>query len=227
MYTITFLLLGGLVSYVAVTSGGWWHLLHWFSFSCLAQAAGYAGLGPRVFGKRPDGRIPIWSKTIHLPYMVYSECIWRIARLLSREHPTDMVWDDLILGRRLRASESPANVSNYVDLTSEVEDPAEIRRSAQYVNLPILDAGVPSRDALHSTIARLRPGTTFVHCAQGHGRTGLFAIGLLAERHRIQSFDEGMALIKSARPGIKLNKTQEAFVKKYIAEHMHAEASDT
>ncbi len=221
-YPITFFILGGLVSYLAVTLGGWWHLLHWFSFSCFALSAGYARLGPRVFGKRPDGHIPIWSKVIHLPYMIYSESVWQLVCLLSRENPTDIVSSDLILGRRLRLSECPEGVSNYVDLTAEVEDPAEIRGSTHYINLPILDASVPPPDALHSAIAQLKPGTTFVHCAQGHGRTGLFALALLAERHRIQSFDEGMTLIKSARPGVGLNKTQETFIKNYIAEQSSA-----
>jgi len=224
-YSITFLILGGLVSYLAISLGGWWHLLHWFSLCCFAQSAGYTGLGPRVFGKRPDGRIPTWSKIIHLPYLVYSKCIWQINRLLSRENPTDIVSDDLILGRRLRADELPAHVANYVDLTSEFEDPVQIRKTTNYVNLPILDAGVPSRDALHSAIAQLKPGTTFVHCAQGHGRTGLFALALLAYRHRIRSFDEGMHLLKSARTGVGLNKTQEKFIRNYIAEQTHGETN--
>jgi len=224
-YSITFLILGGLVSYLAVSLGGWWHLLHWFSLSLFTQSAGYASLGSRVFGKRPDGRIPTWSKIIHLPYMVYSVCTWQLTRMLSRENPTVIVTDDLILGRRLQAGELPAHVANYVDLTSEFEDPVQIRKSTKYVNLPILDAGVPSQDALHSVIARLKPGTTFVHCAQGHGRTGLFALALLAYRHRIRSFDEGMALIKAARPGVGLNKTQETFIRNYIAEQAHDETT--
>ncbi len=67
-YTITFFVLGGMVSYLAVTLGRWWHLLHWFSFSCFALSAGYAGLGPQVFGKRTDGHIPIRSKISRGPH---------------------------------------------------------------------------------------------------------------------------------------------------------------
>jgi protein-tyrosine phosphatase len=219
-YTIIFLMLGGLASYLAVNLGSWYHLLYWFSFSCVVLSAGYAGLGSCVFGKRPDGRIPLWSKIIHFPYMVFSLCVGQLARLLSRENPTDMVSEELILGRRLCASELPPGLSNYVDLTAEFEDPAEIRKSMHYVTLPILDAGVPTSKALHSAIDQLKPGVTFVHCAQGHGRTGLFALALLFERHCIQSFDEGMVLIKSVRPGVGLNKTQEEFIRKYIAEKM-------
>lgn len=214
---ILFLMLGGLVGYLAVILGGWYHLLYWVSLSCFVLSAGYAGLGSRVFGKGSDGRIPVWSKIVHLPYMVYAGSVWHVTRLLSCENPTDKVSDELFLGRRLLAKETPQGLSNYVDLTAEFEDPAEIRRTTHYFALPILDAGVPSLGDLHAAITRLKPGVTFVHCAQGHGRTGLFALALLAERQLIRSFDEGMEIIKSARPGITLNKAQEEFIKKYIA----------
>lgn len=97
-------MLAVLVSYLAISLGGWCHVLHWFSLSCFLLAAGYAGLGPRVFGKRPNGRIPIWSRIVHLPFMLYSEVVWHLVRILSRENPIDEVSEDLVLGRRLRAS---------------------------------------------------------------------------------------------------------------------------
>jgi hypothetical protein len=152
-----FLVIGGLVSYLGITLGSWWHLLHWFSISCFALSAGYAGLGARVFGKGPDGRIPAWSRVIHFPYMVYSEVVWQFARALNRENPTDNISDDLILGRRLRSDERPAGIANYMDLTSEFEDPKNIRESENYITLPILDAGVPELSTLHAIISQLRP----------------------------------------------------------------------
>ena len=207
-----------MVSYLAIILGSWWNLLHWLSLTFFAMSVGYAGFGARVFGKQSDGRLPVWSKIVHFPYLAFSQCVWQIARLLSRENPVDKVSDDLILGRRLYARELPAGISNYVDLTAEAEDPESIRKTEMYFTLPILDASVPSSDALHLAITRLKPGPTFVHCAQGHGRTGLFALALLAEHHQIQSFDDGMAIIKTVRPGVGLNKTQESFIKTYIAE---------
>lgn len=223
-YALAFLLVGILVSYLGMTLGRWWNLLHWFSISCFTLSTGYAGLGPRVFGKRPDGRIPIWSKIIHFPYLLYSSAIWQLVRVLSRENPTDRISEDLILGRRLDSGELPPGVSSCVDLTAEFEDPEEIRKSTRYISLPILDAGVPSPVDLHSTISELPPGLTLVHCAQGHGRTGLFALALLADRGRIRSYEEGLTLIKRARPGIRLNGTQEQFIRKYIEEYGAGEA---
>lgn len=175
-----------------------------------------------MFGKRPDGRIPIWSKVVHCPYMALAESMWRLTRLFNRENPTDTITDDLILGRRLLVSESPGGVLNYVDLTAEMEDPKAIRDSTGYIAFPILDASVPSPVALRSAVSQLSPDRIFVHCARGHGRTCLFALALLLERRRIRSFDEGTALIKAARPGVVLNKTQEVFIRNYIAEQMRA-----
>ena len=43
------------------------------------------------------------------------------------------------------------------------------------------------------------------------------ALAFLAERGRIRSYEEGISLIKAARPGVALNKTQERFIRDYIA----------
>jgi protein-tyrosine phosphatase len=221
--SLTFFALGGLLSYLGFTLGGWWHFVHWFSFSCFALAAGYAGLGPRIFGKRSDGRFPVWSRIIHFPFMLYTETVWQLRRIFSRENPFDQILDNLIIGRRPRAGEIPAGISNCVDLTAEMEDPREIRESSNYVSMPILDTGVPPADTLRLALTRLAPGTTFVHCAQGHGRAGLFALALLAERGRIQCFDEGMSIVKSVRPGVVFSKAQERFIRDFIANQVHQE----
>ncbi|MBN1867357.1 hypothetical protein JW916_08695 [Candidatus Sumerlaeota bacterium] len=216
-FTLAFLVLGAGVSYLAVSLGGVWHAFHWLSLSFFALSAAYAGIGPVVFGKRADGTLPIWSKIVHFPYRVYAGAMWNLICLVGRESAADRVSDDLFVGRRVRPKELPEGAVNCVDLTCEFEDPKRIRDGTNYICLPTLDAGVPSRDAIDSAIDRLRPGPTFVHCAQGHGRTGLFALVLLARRGRIGSFEEGMALVAEARPGIRLHKNQEEFVRRYVA----------
>ena len=188
-----------------------------------ALSAGYAGLGARIFCKQPDGIIPIWIKILHFPFMLYSYLIWHIARLTSRENAVDRVSANLYLGRRLLPGEVPEGVVNYVDLTAELEDPMSIRDSTNYIKLPILDGDVPGREALRTTLSHLCDEVTYVHCAQGHGRTGLFALAVLAERGIVSSFQEGMAMVKAARPGISLNKEQEDFIRGYIAEQCGGE----
>ena len=82
---------------------------------------------------------------------------------------------------------------------------------------------VPLTEKLTSTISRIRTGTTYIHCAQGHGRTGLFALALLSTRGKVDSFEDGFSCIKNVRPGIGLNKTQETFIRKFIAEQRDAD----
>ena len=174
IYSLTFGLLGALFCYSAVLLGDWWYLLFWLAISFFVLSAGYAGIGPKIFCKQPDGTIPLWVKIIHFPFLIYSEVVWYITQTLSRESPFDKMGDDLILGRRLRAKELPTGILNYVDLTAEFQDPQEIRQSTNYISLPILDASVPSPEGLSSAFFRLRTGTTYIHCVHGHGRTALF-----------------------------------------------------
>ena len=83
-----------------------------------------------------------------------------------------------------------------------------MRKHIGYRSLPILDGACPDATMLRQFIRDLRSGATFVHCALGHGRTGLFALAYLAERGRIRTVAEGLALLQRARPGIALNRGQ-------------------
>ncbi|MFX1566597.1 MAG: hypothetical protein ACFFCH_11475 [Promethearchaeota archaeon] len=84
--------------------------------------------------------------------------------------------------------------------------------------LPILDGGIPKTQDLKDAISRVMIGRTYVHCAQGHGRTGLFTIALLFARGQIQSVEDGLELLKKVRPGVRLNSTQQQYIQEYIAE---------
>jgi len=114
-----------------------------------------------------------------LPLLLYASAVWHIARLFSRESAHHMVTNDLVVGRRLLPGELDGEFANYVDLTAEFAEPLAIRRSAAYLCFPILDGAAPEPSALREVVSRLRPGKTFIHCAQGHGRTGFFALGVM------------------------------------------------
>jgi hypothetical protein len=191
----------------------------WAGVSFGSAALGYAGLGPRVFGKGPGGRIPLVLKVLNFPYLAYTGCVWHLVRLLSREAAFNTIDDDLVIGRRLLAGEAPEGFDHYVDLTAEFEDPASIRVRSGYRCLPILDASVPNVDELMSAVEHSVNGRAFVHCAQGHGRTGLFALALLLRRGRVQTIEEGVGLLRSLRPAVRLNREQEDFAHRYLASH--------
>ena len=191
-------------------------LLLWSALSFGIVSLGYAGVGPRIFGKGRDGRIPLPLKLLNLPYLVYTWAVWHLCRLLSREASFNQIDDELVIGRRLLAKEAPEGFDHYVDLTAEFEEPAAIRARPSYRCLPILDASVPSLSELKSVVENAAAGRAFVHCAQGHGRTGLFALALLLHRKRVQTIEEGIGLLQSFRPAVRLNRTQVQFAHRYL-----------
>jgi protein-tyrosine phosphatase len=207
-YSVCLIGLGVALIFLGSGQGIWGLAPAWLGADFAAVGIAYWGKHHRVFGKRADGRIPVWSKVLFLPLLALTYAVWHLARCLSREPACQLVNEKLFLGRRLLASEVPGRFSNYVDLTAELEEPARVRSLPGYLALPILDASAPSPEALRAALDRLAPGPTFVHCAQGHGRTGLFALALLLSSGAVRTPAEGMRLLKELRPGIRLSSDQ-------------------
>ncbi len=193
-------------------------VLAWTSLSFAVVGVGYAGAGARVFGKRGDGSMGAAAKVILLPYLLFTWAVWHLCRLTSREDAFNNIGDDLVIGRRLLPGEVPEGFDHYVDLTSEFEEPKAIREREGYRCMPIMDAGVPTRAELERAVARTAEGRTYIHCAQGHGRTGLFAMALLHQRGQVTSAEEGLRLLRQLRPAVSLNRQQERFITEYMME---------
>jgi protein-tyrosine phosphatase len=47
-----------------------------------------------------------------------------------------------------------------------------------------------------------------IHCAQGHGRTGLVASAVLLVSGKAQTAADAIAMVQSVRPGVDLNREQ-------------------
>ncbi len=178
----------------------------------VAHARGAHG----VFGKQVDGRLPLWSRLLYLPLLIYTGVVWHLVRLLSREPACNKVTDDLVVGRRLLPSELEGEFENYVDLTAEYSEPRAIGRKTSYLSFPILDAAAPTAEALLVAVSRLRAGRTYIHCAQGHGRTGLFALAVLLNSGAAKSLEEGLQMLRVVRQGIRLNREQRDCIEGFI-----------
>jgi hypothetical protein len=219
-YAITFSLMGVLLLYPPFSFGNFYVLCLWPASNCIALGIGYAWLGPGIFGKSPNGKMLFSLKIFYLPFLLFTLSIWHITRVVSRENPYDRVSESLIIGRRLLGKEIPGNITNYVDLTSEFEDPRLIRESIQYICLPILDGSVPKPEELQTLLQKLDEGTTYIHCAQGHGRTCVVALAVLARKNKINTYQEGIQLLKTTRPGIHLNREQKTFINKILKSYL-------
>jgi hypothetical protein len=178
--------LGVLLVVLGLVEGGWFHLAVWLGCDFLVLGIAH-GLGlHRVLGKRADGTLPLWSWIVFLPLFSYVTIVWYVIRVFNREPAYNAVTEELVVGRRLLASELEGGFNNFVDLTAEFSEPSAIRRSPSYLCFPILDGAAPTPEVLRAAVDALRPGRTFIHCAQGHGRTGLFALaGISTDAFRL------------------------------------------
>ncbi len=150
-----------------------------------------------------------------LPLLLYTTAVWHLIRAISREPVRNEVTGQLMVGRRLVGAELEGEFDNFVDLTAEFSEPSVIRRSPGYRCFPILDGAAPTPEALRAAVASLRPGRTYVHCAQGHGRTGLFALAVLLDSGVARSIDDGMRMLSAVRPAIRLSREQERCIEMY------------
>ena len=184
-------------------------LLLWAAASFAVVAAAYLMRRPGWLGKRPDGtRSPV-ATLLLAPYLAYTTIAWHAMRLLSHERPIDAITPTLSVSRRLLGRERPQGVDRVVDLTCEFVEPAALRGPG-YVHHPILDGFTVAVEDLHRWAGQAagRPGVTLVHCAQGHGRTGLFAAAVLLVDGTVRTADEAVALLRRRRPGIRLRRRQ-------------------
>jgi hypothetical protein len=209
-YTAVFATFTALLSFLAPRLGGPWLLLLWPAASFGLVALAYAGAGPRLLGKQPDGTMRPGVLLALLPYLLLTWGTWHLARLLSREPPFARVVSGVLVGRRLLPGELPPGTGAILDLTSEFIEPAGIRRACRYVSLPILDASTLPVERVVPVLRELASlqGPLYVHCAQGHGRTGMVAAALLVARGDAPDARTALSLIQEARPGVRLSPAQ-------------------
>ena len=211
-YGVLFSTLSLLLAFYAFTTGGWFLLLVWPAISFGVIGLAYLTLGHRVFGKLPDGSMAFASVAILLPYLLYLWAVWHIIRLVSREPAYNTLVDSVLIGRRLLAAELPAGTQTVVDLTSEFPEPSALRSVSNYVAAPMLDASVLPPQSLADLASKIATAETplYIHCAQGHGRTGLVAALYLLARGDADNPDTAIEMIKSSRPLVGLNGVQRA-----------------
>lgn len=193
----------------ALLQRGWQLLLLWPAVSFGVVAVGYLHFGPIVYGKSSRGSLSPFSQLILLPYLLYLWSVWYVLRLVKREPAFNQLTDNVLIGRRLLSHELPDNINHVIDLTCEFSEPYALR-SKSYRSFPILDGFAPSPNQLREWVheAAVLSGTVFIHCAEGHGRTGLFAAALLLATGHTKTPAEAIQFVKSRRPMVQLGHRQ-------------------
>lgn len=207
-YAITLTAIGTLLIFWASSLSSWFWWLIWLGISLIILGFAHATGHHNLYGKRADGTLPLWPKLLHLPFLLFTWATWRIYRMTSREDAWNEITNELVIGRRLLAHEQPGAFTNYLDLTAEFDEPLPHRQLPGYQSFLILDGSAPKAADLLAIIKSLKPGRTFVHCAQGHGRTGLVALAILLHNGKAKTIEEGLALLRQKRPKVRLNTKQ-------------------
>jgi len=80
----------------------------------------------------------------------------------------------------------------------------------------MLDTGILDDDAFLALVREVAdwPGPVYIHCAQGHGRTGTLAAAVLLAKGHCDSVDAAIARLRAARPRLALSKAQLQFVRR-------------
>jgi protein-tyrosine phosphatase len=216
-YAIAFAAIGGgCLALAAVRGGGWW-LAAWPGVSFLIVAAAYARGGPRWFGKTAAGRFPIWAWLLLGPFLLFTWSTWHAFRLLSREPAGHEVAPGVWVGRRAGAHELPPDTRLVVDLTCEFWVPRGVGSNGRtYVCAPTLDGTAPDDASVKQLLARVHAesGTLYIHCAQGRGRSAALAAALLIARGVAADVNEAEAVLRKARPVVRLNGDQRRWVRR-------------
>jgi protein-tyrosine phosphatase len=213
-YVVAFGFLAACLFGIAIHQGGPCWLALWPGTSSLLLAAAYAGLGPGVFGKRNDGTMAWWAVVLMLPYLLMTWGLWHVLRLVEREECCQLVAPGIWLGRRALAHELPENIDLIVDLTAEFFEVRGIIEGRTYLCLPTLDASVPDDAAFKELIEKVVawPGSAYVHCASGHGRSATLVAVVLIRKGLAKDTDDAVRRIKAVRPSIGLVKQQRLLV---------------
>ncbi len=217
MYAITLNILGGMLLYLSIQISNIFIMIifFWLGIDLILIALGYLLNNEKVFNKKENGKIYTINKIILLPYLLYTQIIWYLVIIFSKEDKFNQITEELIIGRRL-LKEIPKDVINYIDLTCEFDESKKIISKINYISIPILDGNTPNILLLEKGLDKLKKGKTYVHCAQGHGRTGVLAIILLVKSNKCKTYSEAIKLIQENRKKLKLNKKQSNFIKQYF-----------
>lgn len=209
-YAILFALMGLGQLYLGVQSGYVGFFWLWSGVSFLIVAAGYGGMGAKVFGKRADGTIGWWGVVLLLPYLLLTWSLWHLQRWLSREPCYHQITPNLWLGRRALRHELPEGVNLIVDLTAEFAAPRGVKEERAYLCIPTLDSSVPERREFERALQTILDftGGVYIHCANGHGRSVTLALAVLMASGNMETLGQAEAYLKQIRPGIDLHPRQ-------------------
>lgn len=169
--------------------------------------------------KRTDGHISLASKLLFWPYHAGLRGKLWVQRRKSTEPLYDQVTEQLYIGGwPEQATWLPAGQPSVLDVTCELPR----THSNHYLNLPCWDTQAPNaaqiQHGVEWTIRELGEGRScYIHCAHGHGRSATVLAAVLIATGKAKTAEEAVAVMRAARPRVRLNKPQAAALRSWIA----------
>lgn len=186
------------------------------SLAFFVATLGYAGLGPRVFLKRNDGRVPFWGYLLLWPYFMFYWLSFVIFQSTKRSLPYFRASENLYLGRVPTFVDRPKiegiGISSVLDSASEFPEPRFLRDASTYLFVPLMDTEAPGLSQLEEAVTWIRrsvlSGPTFVHCAFGHGRSVTFVTAYLLSQDPALTVEEVIRGLRDNGRTVHLSKEQ-------------------
>ncbi len=214
----------GICASLGIARGGAALVLLWPAASMSVLAFGYLHAGPGVMGKCDDGHRRWWATVLHAPSLLVQSLVWMLGQRLRPEPAWNQIAPGIHIGRWVAgAHDLPPGIRLVVDLTAEYVEPRDIVEHCDYRSLPTLD-GTSLTTARYASIlaeASRCAGPVYIHCAIGHGRSAMFAAGMLIERGLAGNVEECLAIMKRHRPRVHLRSGH----KRLVAAIAHGETT--
>ena len=193
--------------------------LYWAALSLLVVSAGYIFSYGKLFWKRPDGRIPVWSKVLFLPFFVGTHGYNRLVRMKDSEPAFEKVTKGIYLGRRLTPLDYDLllehDIGAVLDSTAEFDalQTSSLGGGIDYLNLPILDHDVPTSEQVEMAIRwieeNIRNGrNVLIHCALGKGRAVILVLAYLLVKTEEENLQQALQNIQLKSPRCRPNLKQ-------------------
>jgi hypothetical protein len=198
------------------------YFLLWPGLSFTLVLIAYWTNKPELLGKNPKtGKLHKGILILLFPFFALVWCAWYIESTRSNEPVYSNVANNLYLGRYSRTIQGLDLHSDclVLDMTSEFSEPDEIIHNTNYRCFPVLDGHYPGNHDEYIELANEAlkwQGPVYVHCAQGHGRSGAVLVILVILRGHVHSIDEAIAFLRQSRPGVDLHPYQRNIVEKII-----------
>ncbi|BCM90180.1 putative protein YnbD [Abditibacteriota bacterium] len=223
-YAFVFSALGLVCAFYCLSVDVFWLRLVFASLALCWSGVGaaYAGVGGRIFGKRRDGRLALWSAAFW-PFHLLNYVLLSSFRRGKKENRFDLVAENIWLGCQLGAGDEAELSSHHVravlDLTCEFAEVPFLRR-LNYRSIAILDTRAPTLEQLQEgadfLLQSAAYGPVYVHCALGHGRSALFVAAYLVRSGQAKTAGEAVEMVRAKRPRIGLYPGQYAVLERLV-----------